>query len=137
VIEPLHAQYRFRVSRAIPFLQCESDAKERTMKMRRSTIAAIVAIGALTGMWGYQTLQAQQPAAFKRTPVQKHDLSAQGREGVQVLAEFAPGAAAGKHTHPEKRWATCWKVRWCWSWRAASGDAQSGRGILRSGRRRS
>lgn len=32
--------------------------------------------------------------------LQKHDLSAKGREAVQVLAEFAPGAAAGKHTHP-------------------------------------
>lgn len=31
---------------------------------------------------------------------QKQDLSAPGREAVQVLAEFAPGAAAGKHTHP-------------------------------------
>src|SRR5262245_31307934 len=61
--------------------------------------AAAVAVG-LIGAWGVET-GAQQPApAFKRTPLQKHDLSAQGREGVQVLAEFAPGAAAGKHTHP-------------------------------------
>jgi quercetin dioxygenase-like cupin family protein len=42
---------------------------------------------------------AQQPA-FKRTEVQRGDLSASGREGVQALAEFPPGAAAGKHTHP-------------------------------------
>ncbi|MBI1894224.1 MAG: cupin domain-containing protein [Candidatus Rokubacteria bacterium] len=48
---------------------------------------------------GIQTLNAQQPG-FKRTILQKQDLSAQGREGVMLVAEFAPGAAAGKHTHP-------------------------------------
>ena len=42
---------------------------------------------------------AQQPA-FKRTELQRGDLSASGREGVQALADFPPGAAAGKHTHP-------------------------------------
>ena len=42
---------------------------------------------------------AQQPA-FKRTELQRGDLSASGREGVQALAEFPPGVAAGKHTHP-------------------------------------
>jgi quercetin dioxygenase-like cupin family protein len=42
---------------------------------------------------------AQQPA-FKRTEVQRGDLSASGREGVQAIAEFPANAAAGKHTHP-------------------------------------
>ena len=42
---------------------------------------------------------AQQPA-FKRTEVQRGDLSASGREGVQAIADFPPSAAAGKHTHP-------------------------------------
>ena len=71
------------------------------MKHPKLTIAASIVIGALAAAWGTQTLQAQdkQPA-FKRTLVQKRDLSAQGREAVQVVAEFAPGAAAGKHTHP-------------------------------------
>jgi quercetin dioxygenase-like cupin family protein len=42
---------------------------------------------------------AQQPA-FKRTEVQRGDLSASGREGVQAIAEFPPNVAAGKHSHP-------------------------------------
>ena len=42
---------------------------------------------------------AQQPA-FKRTEVQRGDLSASGREGVQAIAEFPPNVAAGRHTHP-------------------------------------
>jgi quercetin dioxygenase-like cupin family protein len=61
--------------------------------------AAFVAAGVM-GAWGIGALDAQQQPAFKRTMVQKQDLSAQGREAVQVVAEFAPGAAAGKHTHP-------------------------------------
>ncbi len=42
---------------------------------------------------------AQQPA-FKRTELQRADLSAPGREVVQAIAEFPPGAAVGRHTHP-------------------------------------
>ena len=61
--------------------------------------AAFVAAGVMAG-WGIGKLDAQQQPAFKRMILQKHDLSAKGREAVQVLAEFAPGAAAGKHTHP-------------------------------------
>ena len=45
------------------------------------------------------TLSAQQPA-FKRTVVQKQDLSVPGREVVQAVAEIPAGVAAGKHTHP-------------------------------------
>jgi quercetin dioxygenase-like cupin family protein len=32
--------------------------------------------------------------------LQDQNLSVQGRHAVQAIAEFAPGAAAGKHTHP-------------------------------------
>jgi quercetin dioxygenase-like cupin family protein len=70
------------------------------MKGHRWMMMAALAAG-VVGAWGVGTLDAQQPApAFKRTPLQKHELSARGREGVQVLAEFSPGAAAGRHTHP-------------------------------------
>jgi quercetin dioxygenase-like cupin family protein len=41
-----------------------------------------------------------QAPGFKRTEVQRSDLSVPGREVVQAIAEFAPGAQAGKHTHP-------------------------------------
>ncbi len=42
---------------------------------------------------------AQQPGLL-RTPLQSQELSAPGRVAVQVRAEFEPGAAAGRHTHP-------------------------------------
>jgi len=45
------------------------------------------------------TLHAQQPA-FKRTVIQKQDLSVPGREAVLVVAEIPAGMAAGRHTHP-------------------------------------
>jgi quercetin dioxygenase-like cupin family protein len=70
------------------------------MRNAKLTLAAAAVVAGLIGAWGIQSLEAQDKAAFKRTPLQKHDLAAPGREGVQVLAEFAPGAAAGKHTHP-------------------------------------
>lgn len=44
--------------------------------------------------------QAQQPAGFARTDLQRHDLSASGREAVQVRVDIAPGKAFGRHTHP-------------------------------------
>jgi len=45
------------------------------------------------------TLSAQQPG-FKRTVIQKQDLSAAGREVVQAVAEIPVGMNAGRHTHP-------------------------------------
>jgi len=44
--------------------------------------------------------QAQQPAGFTRTDLQRHDLSAPGREAVQVRVDIAPGKAFDRHTHP-------------------------------------
>lgn len=41
-----------------------------------------------------------QPAAFKRTVLQKADLSTPGREVVQALVEIPGGVRPGKHTHP-------------------------------------
>jgi quercetin dioxygenase-like cupin family protein len=46
-----------------------------------------------------QVTQAQQ-TGIKRTDLQRHDLSASGREAIQVRVDFAPGAAFGRHTHP-------------------------------------
>lgn len=45
------------------------------------------------------TLHAQTPG-ITRTDLQRHDLSAPGRETVQVLVGFAPGAIASNHHHP-------------------------------------
>jgi quercetin dioxygenase-like cupin family protein len=41
-----------------------------------------------------------QAQGFKRTEVQRGDLSIAGREAVQAVAEIQPGASSGKHTHP-------------------------------------
>jgi quercetin dioxygenase-like cupin family protein len=72
---------------------------EKKMQNAKFALAATVSIVALIGTFGVQSLLAQQPG-FSRAVLQKGDLSISGREAVQVRAEFAPGAAAGKHTHP-------------------------------------
>jgi quercetin dioxygenase-like cupin family protein len=60
----------------------------------KPVVATLVLAVLVTG-----TLNAQQPA-FKRTVVQKQDLSMPGREVVQAVAEIPAGVAAGRHTHP-------------------------------------
>jgi quercetin dioxygenase-like cupin family protein len=57
-----------------------------------SIVLALVALGA-------HGLSAQ-PAAFKRTVLQKADLSTPGREVVQALVEIPGGFRPGRHTHP-------------------------------------
>ena len=51
-----------------------------------STLAPLVAL-------------AQAPG-IKRTDLMRNDLSAPGREVIQVLVEFAPGVVAPNHSHP-------------------------------------
>ena len=46
-----------------------------------------------------QVARAQQPG-IKRTDLQRHDLSAPGREAIQVRVEFDPGVPFPKHWHP-------------------------------------
>ena len=41
-----------------------------------------------------------QQVGIKRTDLQRHDLSAPGREAVQVRVDIGPGAAFGRHRHP-------------------------------------
>jgi quercetin dioxygenase-like cupin family protein len=53
---------------------------------------------ALGTIWGLRVAQAQ--TGFKRTELQRHDVSAQGREVVQTRVEFDAGGNIGKHTHP-------------------------------------
>ena len=66
------------------------------MKMTRIMAVAvlIVASGLLLPV-----AQGQQPG-IKRTDLQRHDLSAPGREAIQVRVDFAPGVAFGRHSHP-------------------------------------
>jgi quercetin dioxygenase-like cupin family protein len=41
-----------------------------------------------------------QPPSTRRTDLQRHDLSARGREAVQVRVDFDVGAAFPRHKHP-------------------------------------
>jgi len=64
--------------------------------MKRAKLLAIAGIAAALGAGA---LYAQAPG-FKRIPVQEQDLSIPGRHAVQAKAEFEPGGAVGRHTHP-------------------------------------
>jgi quercetin dioxygenase-like cupin family protein len=63
--------------------------------IRNMALAALVVSSSLA----LPAAQAQQPD-IKRTDLQRHDLSAPGREAVQVRVDLAPGVAFGNHTHP-------------------------------------
>lgn len=56
-------------------------------------------VGGVAAALAAGVLYAQAPG-FKRIPVQDQDLSAPGRHAVQAKAEFDPGGAIGRHTHP-------------------------------------
>jgi quercetin dioxygenase-like cupin family protein len=64
-------------------------------KMQIMAMAALVA-GAVLASFGAQA----QQSGVTRTDLQRHDLSAPGREAIQVRVDLAPGVAFGKHTHP-------------------------------------
>lgn len=65
--------------------------------MSRTTFAAsALAIAFLAA--GALSLAAQ--TGFSRVVLQDHPLSVSGRHAVTARAEFAPGAAAGRHAHP-------------------------------------
>jgi quercetin dioxygenase-like cupin family protein len=63
------------------------------MRMPKRSIAALALAACAVAA------SAQQPG-FTRKMLQDQNLSVQGRHAVQAVAEFAPGASAGKHTHP-------------------------------------
>jgi quercetin dioxygenase-like cupin family protein len=67
------------------------------MKTWKIGMAAAGAIAAT--LVGVQALRAQQPG-FKRVELQKQDLGTPRTEVVQARADFDPGGAVGKHTHP-------------------------------------
>ena len=64
------------------------------MKARKAAVAGAVIIAAVAVL-GY----AQQPG-FTRKLLQDQNLTVADRHAVQALAEFVPGGAAGRHTHP-------------------------------------
>jgi quercetin dioxygenase-like cupin family protein len=64
-------------------------------RMQIMAMAALVA-GAVLAPLGARA----QQSGVTRTDLQRHDLSAPGREAIQVRVDLAPGVAFGKHTHP-------------------------------------
>jgi len=60
-------------------------------------IKYLITIGAI-GLFVTQILA--QQSGFTRVPLQTQDLGAPGKIAVQARAEFDPGVAAGRHTHP-------------------------------------
>jgi quercetin dioxygenase-like cupin family protein len=64
------------------------------------TIRNIAAVALVAGSGlGFHLAQAQAPG-IKRIDLQQHDLSASGREVVQVIVDLAPGVTAPRHSHP-------------------------------------
>jgi len=61
-------------------------------------IAAVLWIIASSG--ALQVMSASQQTGVRRIDLQRHDLSAPGREVVQVRVELDPQAAFPKHRHP-------------------------------------
>jgi quercetin dioxygenase-like cupin family protein len=62
-------------------------------------LIAILTLLTVAAGWTSGTAQAQQTGS-KRTDLQRHDLSAPGREVIQVRVEFDPAYASPRHTHP-------------------------------------
>ncbi len=65
------------------------------MKRADAIVLAMLAAVGFAGLCA-----AQAPPGITRTDLQREDLSAPGRETIQVLVEFAPGAAFPAHSHP-------------------------------------
>ena len=66
--------------------------------METTRLTGVLALVIACGL-APQAAQAQQTGS-KRTDLQRHDLSAPGREVIQVRVEFDPGYVSPRHTHP-------------------------------------
>ena len=66
--------------------------------MKTTLIMAIAVLIVGSGL-ALQVTRARQ-SGTKRTDLQRHDLSAPGREVVQVRVDFDPGYVSPRHTHP-------------------------------------
>jgi quercetin dioxygenase-like cupin family protein len=66
--------------------------------MRKRAVRLVAMVVVLVAL-GAHALSAQ-PVAFKRTVLQKADLSTPGRELVQAMVEIPGGVRPGTHTHP-------------------------------------
>lgn len=69
---------------------------EKHVKSNNRLALAALAAASVVGLSDAQT----PPPGIKRTDLQREDLSAPGREVIQVLVEFAPGVSFPRHSHP-------------------------------------
>lgn len=60
---------------------------------KKQVLMALIGVAAVMGVYAQQ-------AGFTRIPLQTQDLSTPNKVVVQAKAEFDPGVAAGRHTHP-------------------------------------
>ena len=75
------------------------------MKQNVIMLTLVLAVGIAIGMIGSQFVNAQQ-SPVKTTVLQKVDLMGiEGKEGLIILAEVAPGVVGGKHYHPGQEFA--------------------------------
>ena len=65
----------------------------------RTILIMAVAVMIIGGAVVWKVAPAQQTGS-KRTDLQRHDLSAQGREVVQTIVELEVGTTAPRHRHP-------------------------------------
>jgi quercetin dioxygenase-like cupin family protein len=68
------------------------------MKKTKNFLAGSIAFVALAVLTIPGAAMAQQ--GIKRTDLQRHDLSVQGREAIQVRVDIDPGVTAPQHRHP-------------------------------------
>jgi quercetin dioxygenase-like cupin family protein len=66
----------------------------------RFILAGSAALVTIVAAGGFAVVHAQQQGTPTRTVLQKHDLLAQGEEGVMALVEMPVGSREGRHTHP-------------------------------------
>src|SRR5918992_6270113 len=75
----------------------EDKTQMKTLRIIAATAALLVVIGSILPV-----AQAHEVSLgdIKRTNLLRNDLSAAGREVIQVLVEFGPGVSAVRHSHP-------------------------------------
>lgn len=66
---------------------------------RHALVAGALGVALIATAADSQTAPAQ-PQPITRTGLLRHDLSAAGREAIQVRVDFAAGAVAPRHRHP-------------------------------------
>jgi quercetin dioxygenase-like cupin family protein len=66
--------------------------------MQARRMAVVTAVIVASGLMVH--LARAQPAGITRIDLQRHDLSAPGREVVQTIVELDPGVTSSRHTHP-------------------------------------